>query len=103
MGRNSLCKLQSGRRLSGFPFRGRAKRDNCFDSGGEPRITMLVYPQLRTGALGQFPIQKRRQLRTVVNRAADGTSLKLADPNAEFTQWDLRYTNLSDAEIAELQ
>jgi hypothetical protein len=64
---------------------------------------MLVYPQLATGALSQFPIRKQHRLRTVVNKAADGTSIKLADPNGGITQWQLAYEGLSDAELAALE
>ncbi|MBZ5623798.1 MAG: hypothetical protein LAQ69_34615 [Acidobacteriia bacterium] len=64
---------------------------------------MLVYPQLGTGALSQFPVQKRRRLRTVVNAAADGSFVKLADPNGEYTEWSLAYAQLSDDELSALQ
>jgi len=64
---------------------------------------MLVYPQLGTGALSQFPVQKRRRLRTVVNAAADGSFVKLADPNGEYTEWSLSYAQLSDAEVSTLE
>ena len=64
---------------------------------------MLVYPQLGSGALSQFPVQKRRRLRTVVNAAADGSFVKLADPNGEYTEWSLAYALLSDDEIAALE
>jgi hypothetical protein len=64
---------------------------------------MLVYPQLATGALSQFPVQKRRRLRTVVNTSLDGRPIKLADPGAEVTEWQLAYAGLTDAEAAALQ
>ena len=64
---------------------------------------MLVYPQLATGALSQFPVQKRRRLRTVVNTSLDGRAIKLADPGAEITEWQLAYAGLTDAEVAALQ
>lgn len=64
---------------------------------------MLVYPQLGTGALSQFPVQKRRRLRTVVNAAADGSFLKLADPSGEYTEWSLAYAQLSDDEMGALE
>jgi len=63
---------------------------------------MLVYPQLPTGALAQFPVQKRRQMRTLVNTAADGTVIKLADPGAAIVEWQLKYVALSDSELATL-
>jgi hypothetical protein len=64
---------------------------------------MAAYPQLGSGALSQFPVQKRRRARTVVNRAADGSMIKLADPAAEVTEWLLTYTDLSDEEAAALR
>lgn len=63
---------------------------------------MLVYPQLTTGALSQFPVQKRHRMRSIVNTAADGTAIKLADPGAETVEWQLHYAGLSDAEVAAL-
>ena len=59
---------------------------------------MLTYPQLT-----QFPIVKRIRRRTVVNRAADGRSVKIADAAGEITEWRLRYTELSDAEAGTLR
>jgi hypothetical protein len=64
---------------------------------------MLVYPQLASGALSQFPVRKRIQLRTIVNRAADGSSIKATDPAATTTEWELNYSDLTDAEAATLQ
>lgn len=64
---------------------------------------MLTYPQLATGAMSQFPVRKQRRLRTVTNTAADGSSIKLADPGAEITEWQLEYAELTDDEVAALQ
>lgn len=64
---------------------------------------MAVFPQLTSGALAQFPVKKSNQLRTVVNTMADGSVVKLADPAAAITEWQLQYSNLSDAEAAALQ
>src|ERR1039458_2479351 len=64
---------------------------------------MLVYPQLTTGALSQFPILKRRRRRTVMNTAADGSVIKLADPNGVLNEWQLQYAGLSDGELVALQ
>ena len=57
---------------------------------------MLVYPQLTTGALSQFPIQRKRTLRTVTNIAADGSRIVYADPAGGTVEWRLAYTDLSD-------
>jgi hypothetical protein len=64
---------------------------------------MLAYPQLGTGAVGQFPIQKRRQTRTVKNTAADGSCVKLVDPAGGVTEWRLDYADLTDGEIGVLE
>jgi hypothetical protein len=63
---------------------------------------MSVYPQLVTGVMSQFPIVKQRRPRTVVNAAADGSSIKLADPAGATVGWQLQYANLSDTELAAL-
>ena len=63
---------------------------------------MLVYPQLPTGSLAQFPVERRRLMRTIVNTAADGTVVKLADPGAATVEWQLKYAALSDMELAGL-
>jgi hypothetical protein len=61
-------------------------------------VSELVYPQL-----AQLPIVRRMRRRTVVNRTADGRTMKLGDPAGEITEWELRYQELSDAEAAALQ
>src|SRR5437870_4219017 len=64
---------------------------------------MITYPQLANGAVSQFPVRKRRRQRTVINRAADGSSIRLADPAGEVTEWLLEYSELSDDELTILQ
>jgi hypothetical protein len=59
---------------------------------------MLVFPQLV-----QFPVVKRRTARTVLNRMADGRSIRLADPGGEITEWQLKYGELSDDEAQLLE
>src|ERR1043166_7001086 len=64
---------------------------------------MLVYPQLDTGALIQYPVRRRHRLRTIMNSLADGSKIKLEDPGAETLEWRLQYSGLSDAEMDRLQ
>jgi hypothetical protein len=59
---------------------------------------MLVFPQLATGAVGQYPITKRRRARTVVNEAAEGARVKLADAAAATVDWELEFSALSETE-----
>src|ERR1035441_10815753 len=63
---------------------------------------LLACPQLATGTLSQFPVQRRHRMRTLVNTAADGTVVKLADAGAETVEWQLKYAELSDGELAAL-
>ncbi len=63
---------------------------------------MATYPQLESGALSQFPVRKSRRARTVVNQAADGSTIKLADPAAKVTEWVLTYADLNDQEATAL-
>ena len=63
---------------------------------------MLIYPQL-SAALIQFPVVKRRRMRTIVNAMADGGAVKLSDPGGQTTEWELKYAELSDGELAALQ
>ena len=58
---------------------------------------------MTTGALAQFPVKKSNRLRTFINTMADGSVVKLADPAGALTEWQLQYSNLSDAEAAALQ
>ena len=64
---------------------------------------MLVYPQLGSGTLSQFPIRKQRKARTVWFRSADGRRIQLSDQPAEITEWDLAYVDLMDEEIQKLK
>ena len=64
---------------------------------------MLVYPQLASGALSQYPVRRRQQSRTIVNSMADGGWVKLTDPGAGTIEWDLSYTGLSDGELLSLR
>ncbi len=66
-------------------------------------MSTLIFPQFGTGALCQFPVRKRRRRRTVVNASADGRVVKFADPAGEVTEWQLEYSNLTDAEALQLQ
>jgi hypothetical protein len=66
-------------------------------------MTAPAYPQLGSGALGQFPIRKTRRTRTVINRAADGSTIRLSDPAGVITEWALTYADLSDEEAGRLQ
>lgn len=64
---------------------------------------MPYFPQLATGAMGQYPLAKKRLARTVVNEARDGRKVKLADAGASATKWRLRFEELTDGEMDTLK
>lgn len=64
---------------------------------------MLYFPQLTSGATGQYPISKHSVQRTIVNQMADGRTVKYADSGASLLQWQLQFQDLADTEIAVLQ
>ncbi len=59
---------------------------------------MNCFPQLSTGATGQFPIRKRRITRTVVNEAPDGRRVKWSDSGVASVEWELEFQGISDEE-----
>ena len=63
----------------------------------------LYFPQLATGAMAQFPFSKTRSVRTVQNVATDGSMIVAADPGSARIVWNLRYNELSIAEMQTLQ
>lgn len=64
---------------------------------------MPYFPQLVTGAVGQFPGIKRAVRRTLVNEAADGSTVKLNDAMAGALEWDLALTGLTDGEWSAIE
>ena len=63
----------------------------------------LFYPQLNTGSITQYPLRKRRQVRTIRNLMQDGSLVSLPDPNASLFTWELRYNGISQAEASMLK
>src|SRR5579862_6218420 len=64
---------------------------------------MIYFPQLSSGATGQFPIQRQRISRTAGNQSWQDYQVKLADPGAAMTKWHLSFGELSDQELAALE
>src|SRR2546425_7620820 len=59
---------------------------------------MPFFPQLSSGAISQWPIQKRMVTRTIVNEAADGSRWKYADASAGAVRWALKFPAITDDE-----
>ncbi len=64
---------------------------------------MIYFPQLMSGATGQFPMQRQHVARTVVNQSLQGYETKLADAGASITDWHLSFEEMSDQELAALE
>jgi hypothetical protein len=64
---------------------------------------MSVFPQLSSGAMAQFPFQRRTGFRTLVNRAADGAEIRAADVDFEERVWLLSANELSDQEWQDIE
>jgi hypothetical protein len=59
---------------------------------------MLYYPQLASGAVSQYPVQRQIQQRTITNEMLGGDNIKAADAAASAVRWRLEYRGLTDAE-----
>ena len=66
-------------------------------------MASLFFPQLSSGAMVQYPLQRNKIVRTIKNQLADGRSIMLPDPGGSVLEWSLRYSNLSQADITALQ
>jgi len=63
----------------------------------------LFFPQLSSGAVAQYPIQKTRLVRTIKNVLPSGDLLLLPDPSANMLVWRLAYKGLSAPDLASLK
>jgi hypothetical protein len=64
---------------------------------------MIYFPQLSSGATGQFPIKRQRVTRTVINQSCQDYNIKLADPGAAIMEWHLSFDEMTDQELAALE
>lgn len=64
---------------------------------------MYHFPQLETGAVGQYPLVRVRRGRTIDNRMPGGTSVRFADTAAQTTEWRLVFDELTDGEAETLR
>ncbi len=60
---------------------------------------MPFFPQLSTGAVSQFPLQRKQLYRTVVNTLSDGSEVKSLDPFGSALEFSLGFNGLSDMEM----
>ena len=66
-------------------------------------MASLIFPQLSSGALAQYPIRKTNKIRTIKNILADGSILVAQDPGAGQLVWTLSYVALQPIDMNALQ
>jgi len=64
---------------------------------------MLAFPQLSSGAVGQFPLRRVTGYRTLVNRMGDASEVRLTDLDYFERRWELPVEGLTDAEWQAIQ
>jgi hypothetical protein len=64
---------------------------------------MIVFPQLSSGAMAQFPFRRRTGFRTLVNESADGSEIRASDVEFAERAWALPANELSDAEWQDIE
>ena len=64
---------------------------------------MLYYPQLTSGAVCQLPATHRTSIRTLTNELTGGDIVRMGDPNDRTIRWQLRYSNVTDAEWSSIE
>jgi hypothetical protein len=64
---------------------------------------LLVFPQLRSGALAQLPLRRTESYRTLQNTLPDGSSVLMTDGGFANVAWDLKFSGLSANEAQALQ
>ena len=64
---------------------------------------MLVFPQLTTGAIAQYPLARKRRTIAVTNLLIDGSTVSYSDQTPDTNNWDLTLRDLTDAEADSIQ
>lgn len=60
---------------------------------------MAFFPQLSTGTMSQFPLQRRQIFRSIVNTLSDGSEVRSLDPFGTSLAFGLQFEGLSDVEM----
>jgi hypothetical protein len=63
---------------------------------------MSFYPQIGAGAVTQLPFRRTRKWRAIANVLESGEQIIVPDTTGGQVEWNLRYYDLSDAEVASL-
>jgi hypothetical protein len=63
---------------------------------------MNWFPQIGSGSVAQFPLQRKRLWRAITNVLESGELISLPDTNGGQIEWNLSYQELTDGEVANL-
>ncbi len=55
----------------------------------------IVFPQLSTGSVSQYPLRKKRMLRSITNVLPDGRLILFQDTGSSSLDWTLNFAGLS--------
>ena len=64
---------------------------------------MLAFPQLRTGAMAQYPLVRRRITGGLTNSLSDGSVVTHAESAPRLNRWELEFRDLTDVEAESLR
>jgi hypothetical protein len=64
---------------------------------------VLFFPQLRSGAVAQLPLQRSENYRTLRNALADGSVIQMSDASFARVVWTLKFSDLTVDEAQALQ
>ena len=64
---------------------------------------MATFPQLKTGAVAQYPIVRHEQFRNQTVRFVDGTDQRYRDAGTARQRWDIRWSGLDESELAAIE
>jgi hypothetical protein len=63
----------------------------------------LFFPQLSTGALVQYPVNRTKSVQTVSTQAEDGSVISYFDSRGSKLTWALEFSGITQAEANQLQ
>src|SRR5260370_32635109 len=64
---------------------------------------MAMFPQLKTGAVAQYPTVRRAEFRNQAVRFVDGTEQRYRDTAAPRQSWQVSLSGLDETELAALE
>jgi hypothetical protein len=69
----------------------------------EQELALPTFPQLRSGAVAQLPLQRSETYRTLRNLLSDGRDVRMTDGGFATVGWTLKFSDLTADEAQALQ